>query len=354
MPIRVLVVEDSGFFRRRLEEILTVDGDIEVVGFAVNGEEAIEQTEKLRPDAITMDVEMPVMDGITATREIMKRRPTPILMFSSLTYEGAQSTLDALEAGALDFLPKRFEDVAGSKGDGKKILCDRVREISRRSVPLNFHKPSGRELAAKRQDKPAAASPVKTSKSLQGVELLAIGASTGGPVALQRVLTQLPANFAVPIIVVQHMPASFTSAFSHRLNDLCALSVQEAGDGDEIKPGHVLLAPGGRQMGVRKSSSGKLTTHLYDEGSEQVYKPCIDSTFKQLADVVNGKVLAMILTGMGADGKEGCRILKESGAEVWAQDEASSVIYGMPGAIAKAGLADKVIALDSISEELMK
>ena len=352
MPTRVLVVEDSGFFRRRLEEILTADGDIEVIGFAVNGEEAIAQTEKLRPDAITMDVEMPVMDGITATREIMKRRPTPILMFSSLTYEGAQSTLDALEAGALDFLPKRFEDVAGSKGDGKKILCDRVREISRRSVPLNHHKPSGRELAAKRADVPV--DTAKNNKTLRGLEMLAIGASTGGPVALQRVLTQLPANFPVPIIVVQHMPASFTSAFSHRLNDLCALTVKEAGEGDEVKAGQVLLAPGGRQMGVRRSSGGKLTIHLFDEGEEQVYRPCIDSTFKQLAEVIKGKVLAMILTGMGADGKEGCRALKQVGGEVWAQDEASSVIYGMPGAIAKEGLADKVIALDDIAETLLK
>jgi two-component system, chemotaxis family, protein-glutamate methylesterase/glutaminase len=356
MPIRVLIVEDSGFFRRRLEEILK-DDEIEVCGVAVNGQEAVSQVEKLKPDVITMDVEMPVMDGITAVRQIMAKKPTPILMFSSLTFEGAQATIDALEAGALDFLPKRFEDVVGSKEEGKKLLVERVRALARRGLPLGNHRPSAREIAAQRREAekntPAPSVPGKRSVALSNVDFVAVGSSTGGPVALQRILTKLPKGFPVPMVVVQHMPASFTSAFAQRLNDLCALEVAEAKEGDEITSGRVLLAPGGRQMGFTRSS-GKLRVRLFDEGPDQVYKPCVDTAFKQLSDINPGRVLAMILTGMGADGREGCRLLKQQGGTVWAQDEASSVIFGMPGAVVKAGLADRVLALDSIAEELMK
>lgn len=220
MATRVLVVDDSGFFRRRVAEILNADSWLEVVGQAENGEEAVRMTAELKPDVITMDIEMPVMDGITATREIMQRTPTPVIMFSSLTTDGAKATLDALEAGALDFLPKRFEDIARDRDEAKNLLCQRVRALGRKrmatpptSAPAS--KPISTSSAA-----PVSAPAPRISKS-GTLKLLAIGTSTGGPVALQQVLTNLPADFPLPIVLVQHMPATFTPAFARRLDQLC-------------------------------------------------------------------------------------------------------------------------------------
>jgi two-component system, chemotaxis family, protein-glutamate methylesterase/glutaminase len=242
MVVKALVVDDSGFFRRRIVEILNADPGIEVVGTAVNGQEAIEQASRLRPDVITMDIEMPVMDGITAVRRIMARQPMPILMFSSLTFEGAKATLDALDAGAADFLPKRFEDIAKDQDEARRVLCRRVRTLGMRRA-------REREPASA-PPRPAPA-PVRTDRAplrLRDLRAVLIGTSTGGPVALQKVLTALPANFPLPLLLVQHVPASFTPAFAQRLDSLCAIRVREAADGDVLEPGLALPAPGGRQM----------------------------------------------------------------------------------------------------------
>lgn len=364
MAVKVLVVDDSGFFRRRVSEILSADPNIQVIGTATNGREAIEQAQALKPDVITMDYEMPMMDGITAVRNIMQRCPTPVLMFSSLTHEGARVTLDALEAGAVDFLPKNFEDISRNPERVKQLLCEKIHSIARsnrRSLspppvaapaatavaqpvtrPATSTSPLARPVAA---PAPAVGSAAPKRKSYK---LVAIGTSTGGPVALQRVLTQLPANFPAPIVLIQHMPAAFTKAFAERLDKLCRISVKEAEDGDVLRPGLALLAPGGKQMMVDARGVVKILP-----GDERLnYKPCVDITFGSVAKSYADKVLAVVLTGMGADGREGARLLKQSGSQVWAQDEASCVIYGMPMAIVKANLADAIYPLDDIGRHL--
>ena len=369
MTVKVLVVDDSGFFRRRVSEILGADSNIKVVGTATNGREAIEQAQQLRPDVITMDYEMPMMDGITAVKNIMQVCPTPVLMFSSLTHEGARVTLDALDAGAVDFLPKNFEDISRNPAKVQQLLCEKVHSIARSnrryssaySAPAASAaapaptSPAPRATAAPQpalRSTPGASSAASTASALapkrKPYKLVAIGTSTGGPVALQRVLTQLPANFPAPIVLIQHMPAAFTGAFAERLDKLCRISVREAQDGDVLRPGVALLAPGGKQMMI----DGRGTVKILPGDERLHYKPCVDVTFGSAAKVFSDKVLAVVLTGMGADGREGARMLKQSGSQVWAQDEASCVIYGMPMAVVKASLADAVYSLEDIGRHL--
>ena len=376
MAVKVLVVDDSGFFRRRVSEILSADPSIQVVGTATNGKEAIDQAIALKPDVITMDYEMPMMDGITAVRHIMQRCPTPVLMFSSLNHEGARVTLDALDAGAVDFLPKNFEDISRNPDKVKQLLCEKVHSISRSNRRSLFSAPAPAPAPVAAPSAPTSSSfsrpapapvtrpappPVRTSAPAaahahspapkrKAYKLVAIGTSTGGPVALQRVLTQLPANFPAPIVLIQHMPAAFTKAFAERLDKLCRISVKEAEDGDILRPGLALLAPGGKQMMVDGRGAIKILP-----GDERLnYKPCVDITFGSAAKSYGDKVLAVVLTGMGADGREGARLLKQGGSAIWAQDEASCVIYGMPMAIVKADLADAVYSLDDIGKHLVE
>ncbi|MFZ6046354.1 chemotaxis response regulator protein-glutamate methylesterase [Pseudomonas sp. CR3202] len=362
MAVKVLVVDDSGFFRRRVSEILSSDPNIQVVGTATNGREAIDQALALKPDVITMDYEMPMMDGITAVRHIMQRCPTPVLMFSSLTHEGARVTLDALDAGAVDFLPKNFEDISRTPEKVKQLLCEKVHSIARSNRRYSSFGASPQPSpAASLPARPAAlpAQPGHTAAAApassaapkrKAYRLVAIGTSTGGPVALQRVLTQLPANFPAPLVLVQHMPAAFTKAFAERLDKLCRITVKEAEDGDQLRPGLALLAPGGKQMMVDPRGVVRILP-----GDERLnYKPCVDITFGSAAKSYNDKVLAVVLTGMGADGREGARLLKQGGSQIWAQDEASCVIYGMPMAVVKANLADAVYGLDDIGRHLVE
>jgi two-component system chemotaxis response regulator CheB len=367
MPVKVLVVDDSGFFRRRLKEILAADPNISVVGTASNGREGVDQALALRPDVITMDYEMPMMDGITAVRHIMQKCPTPVLMFSSLTHEGARVTLDALDAGAVDFLPKNFEDISRNPASVQKLLCEKIHHIARSNrrfavapsvapaTPASTAtapataRPAARPVASSSAPAShAATAPASPPPKRKHYRLVAIGTSTGGPVALQRVLTQLPANFPAPLVLIQHMPAAFTKAFAERLDKLCRISVKEAEDGDQLRPGLALLAPGGKQMMV----DGRGTVKILPGDERLNYKPCVDVTFGSAAKAYADKVLAVVLTGMGADGREGARMLKQVGSQVWAQDEASCVIYGMPMAIAKANLADAIYGLDDIGRHL--
>lgn len=348
MVARVLIVDDSSFFRRRVEEILEADARIEVVGMAKNGLEAIEQAEKLKPTVITMDIEMPVMDGITAVRKIMQKSPIPILMFSSLTTDGAKATLDALDAGAVDFLPKKFDDISNDREEAKRLLCARVRLISARGLAKtpNAAKPSVATV------KKVSSAPVIQPKK-KNHQLIAIGTSTGGPVALQDVLTKLPKNFPLPIILIQHMPASFTPAFAQRLDGLCEIEVREAVDGEQLKPGLALLAPGGKQMELVKRGS---IAHIKisEPLPGQNYKPSVDVAFESVASTYPGKALGIVLTGMGADGREGAKKMKQGGSELWSQDEASCVVFGMPAALEEAGLSDHVLPLSTIGESLTR
>lgn len=351
MTIRVLVVDDSRFFRRRVTEMLEADPRISVIGAAENGAEAVKMAGRLRPDIITMDVEMPLMDGITATRHIMQARPTTILMFSSLTTDGAQSTLDALEAGAVDFLPKRFEDISRDRKEATRLLCERVIAVARRGMHAA---PSLRSAPITAPvSRPAAPRPHTVGPAAGQIELVAIGTSTGGPVALQDVLSKLPADFPLPLLLIQHMPGSFTTAFAERLDRICNIRVHEAADGDPLTPGTALLAPGSMQTTLEKRG-GHLAVRVSEPSPGQNYKPCVDVTFSSIAQTLPGKALAVVLTGMGADGREGARRLKQSGATVWAQDEASSVIYGMPAAIVEAGLADQILPLEEVGPALLR
>ncbi|WP_299807148.1 chemotaxis response regulator protein-glutamate methylesterase [uncultured Shewanella sp.] len=388
MGIKVLVVDDSSFFRRRVSEIVNQDSELEVVGTACNGAEAVKMAAELNPNVITMDIEMPVMDGITAVKEIMASKPIPILMFSSLTHDGAKATLEALDAGALDFLPKRFEDIASNKDDAIALLQQRIRALGRRRLfrpiartlssndralsanersqavtdrarpvasfsraAVNAPATSGHSLAA--SDIPASRSSVVTRSSGKKYKALLIGTSTGGPVALQKVLTQFPANYPHPILLIQHMPAAFTPTFATRLNGLCKIEVKEAVSGDQLRPGCAYLAPGGMQMMLERGGAyGRIK--VIAGKADMNYKPCVDITFASASKVIGGDVLAVVLTGMGADGREGARMLKSIGATIWAQDEASCVVYGMPQAVASAGIATKSIALEHMAESIIK
>lgn len=385
MTIKVLVVDDSAFFRRRVTEILNSHPDLHVIGDAADGRAAIEQTAKLRPDVITMDIEMPVMDGITAVKKIMAVTPTPIIMFSSLTHDGATATLDALEAGALDFLPKKFEDIAKDKKEGTALLQERVKALGTKSSVMSRRRPIRSDVSERATVRPTSSSsnvssrfstsqsspsrgstptsqPVKQRQvssairtaSGKSYKLLAIGTSTGGPVALQKVLTTLPANFKVPIILVQHMPAAFTPAFASRLNTLCNISVKEAVNGEPLKPGVAYLAPGGKQMLI-EGRPGYGTIKIMDDDTARVtYKPSVDLSFGSAAKIYGGDVLGVILTGMGADGREGSRMLKQRGAKIWAQDELSCVVYGMPQAVTSAGISEQSISLEQIGPSILK
>lgn len=369
MAIKLLVVDDSGFFQKRISEILKPEPEIQIVGFANNGREAIEKVQSLSPDVITLDYEMPVMDGLTALSNIMQIKPTPVLMFSSLTYDGARVTLDALDAGAVDFLPKNFEDLQRGGDKIRSLLSQKIKEV----VKYYNRSASSQSIAPKREPvapppKPVVREPVKTPKAaptksapsvehevkqantkLGKVDLVLIGTSTGGPVALQKVLTALPSNFSKPIALIQHMPASFTSAFAERLDGLCKIKVKLAEDGDVLTPGVALLAPGGQQMMIERNK-----VRVIDGDDRMNYKPCVDLTFASAAKHFPGRSLGIVLTGMGSDGRDGAKLMKETGCKIWSQDKDTCVIYGMPMAVAKANLSDAILPLQNIGPLLVK
>lgn len=390
MPLRVLVVDDSSFFQHRLKEIINEHPDLKVVGIASNGREAVEKADDLKPDIITMDFEMPVMDGITAVKHIMANRKVPIIMFSSLTYEGAKVTLDALAAGALDFIPKDFAEVSRNSAALKKKLHERLITLARAGQPapppvasapqtkpaattstsatavatsllasttsaMAAHatpKASAPQSAPVAAAKPAAPATAENYRLKRQPKVLVIGASTGGPVALTEVLVALPANFPVPIVLVQHMPENFTKAFAERLNKQCNIRVREAVDGDLLEPGLALLAPGGKQLMLDKRNGG--CVRVLPDDDRVNYKPSLDITFGSAANCYGDKALGVVLTGMGSDGCKGAELLKSAGSQLWSQDEASCVIYGMPMAVARAGLTDRVLSLKDIGPRLAR
>lgn len=371
--LKVLVVDDSGFFQRRVTEIINADARLEVVATASNGREGIDKALELKPDVITMDYEMPVMDGVTAVREIMRQCPTPILMFSSLTYKGARITLDALDAGAVDFLSKRFDAIAASEAQLHKTLTDKICEVAAtannsannadrisprvkhiNSLNTGFNQPYSRKnIEASAQEKSPSFNRFNTrEKSLRHIDVVIIGTSTGGPAALQTIFKNMAQSFSKPIVIVQHMPGSFTKAFAERLNKLSPMTVVEASNGQKLRAGHVYVAPGGMQLMVDNRGGGSIRIH---ESNERIsYRPSVDIALASAAKNFGAKALAIILTGMGADGKEGAQLLKQAGGTIWAQDEASSVIYGMPKAVVNAGVVDKVLSLEMIGPQIFE
>jgi two-component system, chemotaxis family, protein-glutamate methylesterase/glutaminase len=349
MAIKVLIVDDSQFFCRRVGSILNSVSDIKVIGIANNGKEAIEKAEKLKPDVITLDVEMPIMDGVTALRQIVKVCDAKVLMLSSLTYDNARVTLDALDSGATDFLLKSYESLSSDTNGLVNQLRDKIRELgSARTLR------SAQTIAkSNKPPKPFPTYQAKSAETKSRYDLIAIGASTGGPVALQKLLIPLPANFPCPITITQHMPGTFTGAFATRLNGMCQLEVCEATDGMPLKPGHVYVAPGGKQLIFEgRGKNAKLRVRPTDARLQ--FSPSVDVSFGSAAKIFKDKVLAIVLTGMGADGTEGCKLIKNGGGKVWTQNEASCVVYGMPHSVKKAGLSEKEISIELFASALMK
>lgn len=336
--IRVLIVDDSLFFRKRIRQELERAGQIEIIGEASNGQDAVDLAARLDPDLITMDVAMPKMDGIAAVREIMRARPTSIIMFSALTREGAAATLDALDAGAVDFMSKE-QGLANALGES---LTARIIHLTEkrpvRGSPATVTKTS------------TAPSQTTANEGGKAPRLVLIGASTGGPMAVQRVLDKLLKSCPYPVIVAVHMPQEFTATFADRLDRSCALDIRLAKDRDALEPGVVLLAPGGSQTLV-ESSGGKLQVRVM-QGGDQLYKPSVDILFGSAARSLGADCIGVVLTGMGSDGTDGARLLKDRGASIWAQDQQSSVVYGMPHAVVKAGFTDRVLPLDEIGPAL--
>lgn len=357
MPYKVLVVDDSSFFQVRLKDIIEEHEDLRVVGIAENGQQAVDMEEQLRPDIITMDYEMPYLDGVSAVKQIMAKRRVPIIMFSSMTYEGAKITLDALEAGAVDFIPKNFAEVSRSSVFLKKKLHEKLllfvqkNKVSRTDEILKSD--TGpylpRELRDLQNKMPAQVFGKKVLPLKGRIRLVIIGASTGGPVAITQILTNLKGDFPTPIIVIQHMPENFTRAFAERLNRQSALNIKEAEMGDKLLPGGVLIAPGARQLLI--DQEGKMVKVI--KGDDRAnYKPSLDITFASAANVFGCDVLGIVLTGMGADGCEGARLLKARGSSIWGQNRETSVVYGMPAAVANAGLVDEVLPLEEVAKHL--
>jgi two-component system chemotaxis response regulator CheB len=403
-PIRVLIVDDSGFFRKRIHDLVSKDERLIVVGAASNGREAVEKCKQLKPDVVTMDVEMPDMNGIDAVKIIMRDSPTSILMLSSLTRQGANTTLKAIEAGASDFLTKDIQSWTSTANEVHSEFTERLVKLGRRrrfeqqqglltsakeplSASVKADSLGGQSSIAGLTTQRAAStkgvamnaklsteagrtafsgnsrSGQDSAKSAQGAlsahhmnshtvsfpnqcRLVVIGASTGGPAALQKILSELPAQFPYPILLVQHMPKAFTSVFATRLNQQCEITVKEAEDGDLLRPGVALLAPGGHQMVVDPRRPDRIRVLESDE--RVTYRPSVDITYASAAKALGNRVHAIILTGMGADGADGARLLKKAGATIWAQNKESCTIYGMPQAVVKSGLADDVLDLDAI------
>ncbi len=357
MEVRVLVVDDSVFYRHRVVAALNAEKDIVVVGEACNGMEGVEKARSLHPDVIIMDVSMPVMDGVTAVRQIMDERPTQILMFSSLTTKGAQATFDALDAGAVDFMTKNLEELSGDPQQALRHLCRRVRMLgsssrakSRIAAGSASHRP---DTAINELAKRLPLQGKQKAWEGENLQLVIIGTSTGGPVALQKILTMLPGGYGFPILVVQHMPASFTKAFAERLDKLCSCHVREAQDGEQLEMSTIYIAPGGYQTLIKRRSD-TVYVQVKEPSAGDIYRPSVDVAFSSAATVYPGSVLGIVLTGMGSDGKAGAGVLKSVGCKVWVQDEASSVIFGMPKAVLSAGYADQVLSLQDLGTALSR
>jgi len=350
-PIRVLVVDDSVVVRKIVTDVLSADPGIEVVGTAVNGRIALGKLEQLKPDLITMDIEMPDMNGIDAVRAIRagqggrEHSRVPIVMFSTLTERGASATLDALSAGANEYVtkPANVGSVSQSMESVREQLIPKIKALTGRPVTLG-------------PARAAAPAPVRPPAPRTGPgkkpAVLVIGSSTGGPEALAKVLPQLPANLPVPILLVQHMPPVFTRQFAQRLDRLCALRVVEAVDGSPLLPGTVHLAPGDHHLVVRSTGRHGLHTSLNQGPPENFCRPAVDPLFRYAVEAYDGAVLGVVLTGMGSDGRNGAAAIREAGGTVVVQDQATSVVWGMPGAIAQAGLADEILPLARVTEAI--
>lgn len=355
-----MVVDDSTFMRKSLTRMIESDKGLHVAGVARNGEEAIAQVKALHPDVVTMDVEMPGMTGIQALERIMQEHPVPVLMVSSLTTEGAAETLRALELGAVDYVAKQLDGVATKIDNLQTELLSKIRAAYDAGPKINRAlgggaKTIGRGIANNSRGPlpPVRGISSKTVVATRGGRLVAIGCSTGGPQALMEMLPTIPREFPAGIVIVQHMPKTFTKPFAERLNAICVLPVREAVDGEEIRPGEILIAPGGLQFRVQRRSITSCVVALRPNVEHHLHAPAADIMLTSVAEVYGDRGIGIILTGMGHDGLEGMKALKAANGRSIAQDEASCVVYGMPKAVVEAGCAEKVVPLHNVVGELL-
>jgi len=363
--IKVVVVDDSAFMRKAISTMLAKDPEIDVVATARDGEEGLELIRKHNPDVVTLDIEMPRMDGLTALRHIMMEMPRPVLMVSSLTSEGAEATLKALELGAVDFIPKQLSKVSLDIVKIEANLIAKVKVVASRK--LMHSRPSSSAYARAPVTTPAAARPgLKPSTCAPGApgaavatpggtvkrDVVVIGVSTGGPPAVQKVLSALPANFPASIVIAQHMPQAFTGPFAKRLDGLCKISVKEAEPGDRLKAGCAFVAPGGKHL-LLKQLVSRVDLEISTEPASALYKPSANVLITSAAEAIGRRGLGVILTGMGNDGMEGIRALKQKGGRALAQSDATCVVYGMPKAIVDAGLSDEIVDIDDMAQAIM-
>jgi two-component system chemotaxis response regulator CheB len=342
--INVLVVDDSAFMRKSLTLLLESDPQIKVIDTAVDGLIAIEKAKKLKPDIITLDIEMPKMDGLSALEIIMKECPTPVIMVSSLTLEGAEITLKALELGAVDFIPKEMSFISVAIAGIKDELVSKVKSIhNNKTVVSRLGRLNSRETKLVHKT-----NTVTYTLPHLNYKALAIGISTGGPISLQKIIPQLSEKTKIPVFIVQHMPPKFTLSLAERLNSLSALEVKEAEDGEEVRGGVVYIAPGGLHMIATKDKFNKIVIQTTEMPKDVLHRPSVDVMLESVQKIYGKSMLGVIMTGMGKDGLEGIKKLKFAGGSCIAQNEESCVVYGMPKAIVDNGLADIIASLEDI------
>jgi two-component system chemotaxis response regulator CheB len=345
--IKVVVIDDSAFMRKSISIMLESDEDIQVIATARDGLDGYEIVKKLQPDLVTMDIEMPKMDGLTALQKIMKDCPTSVIMVSSLTTEGADSTIKALEYGAVDFIPKELSYINVNIIKIKDELIKKVKEIVRqRAIKERLRR------LRRASNIPAHDVAAESCKYLPNAEYkaIALGISTGGPLSLQKVIPRISLKTNCPIFIVQHMPPKFTKSLADRLNSISELEVKEAENREVVRKGVVYIAPGGFHMTIGKNNVGTFFVSISEEPSTTLHRPSVDVMINSVIESFGKNTLGVIMTGMGKDGLEGIRKLKQLGGYCLIQDEESSVVFGMPRAVIEAGFADVIAPLDKISE----
>ena len=343
-PIKVLIIDDSAFTRQAINRILGKAPNIKVIGTAIDGYDGMTKLAKLTPDIVTLDLEMPRMDGFSLLRWIMENKPLPVIIISS--YGDAATVFKALELGAVDFVVKPTPKLSGELKELEDSLLSKVLNV--KSFDLEKHKKTISRLG---DTKPAVSS--NLFKYSKDIELVAIGASTGGPTAIQTILTQLPKNFPIGVIISQHMPRGFTNQFAERLNSIAQIRVREAEHGELIEEGKVLICPGGHHM-ILERLKDKVKVNIKNHSDSDKYIPSVDVMMKSAAETYERKVMGIVLTGMGNDGRDGMLEIKNKGGYTIAESEESSVVFSMPQAVISAGAADKVLPLEEIPNEIIK
>jgi len=346
--LRVLVVDDSAYVRKVIKQILSRSPFLDVVGVSRNGEEALTMVEELRPDVVTVDLIMPGMGGLGFIREQMTRHPMPIVIVS-IASENSHLVLDALDAGAIEFVQKP-----------SALATERIFEMS--SELIETVKAAGMvqmSQVANTASKAAAAAKIAPVVSRQPgdrtmVDIVVIGISTGGPQALRHLIPRLPVDFPVPVALVLHMPVGYTEMYAQKLNEISTLPVCEAAEDTPLRPGEVLIAPAGRHLTIRKNAQGRAFTHLDAQPFDSLHRPSADVLFSSAAEIFGGRVLGVVMTGMGDDGTEGARLIRNSGGRILAESEQTCVVYGMPRSVVQAGLADRIVPLDRMADAIIE